>query len=47
MFCHVKEIVYFIEQPEAIELFNAQKGAKDLLMRLSALTRKPLVPGKT
>lgn len=39
--------INFIEQPEAIELFNAQKGAKDLLMRLSALTRKPLVPGKT
>ena len=39
--------INFIEQPEAIELFNGQKGAKDLLMRLSALTRKPLVPGKT
>ena len=39
--------INFVEQPEAIELFNGQKGAKDLLMRLSALTRKPLVPGKT
>ena len=39
--------INFIEQPKAIELFNGHKGAKDLLMRLSALTRKPLVPGKT
>ena len=39
--------INFIEQPEANELFNGHKGAKDLLMRLSALTRKPLVPGKT
>ena len=39
--------INFIEHPEAIELFNGQQGAKDLLMRLSAFTRKPIVPGKT
>ena len=39
--------INFVEQPEAIELFSGQKGAKDLLLRLSALTRKQLVPGKT
>ena len=39
--------INFIEQPEAIELFNGQQGTKDLLLRLSAFTRKPLVPGKT
>ena len=45
-FDHVVEI-NFIEHPEAIELFNGYSGAKDLLMRLSAYSRKPLVPGKT
>ena len=39
--------INFIEQPEAIELFNAQNGANDLLLRLSAFTRKKLIPGKT
>lgn len=39
--------LYFVEQPDAIELFSGQKGAKDLLLRLSAFTKKPLVPGKT
>ena len=39
--------INFVEQPDAIELFNEQKGAKDLLLRLSAFTKKPLVPGKT
>lgn len=39
--------INFVEQPEAVELFNGQQGAKDLLMRLSAFLRKPLVPGKT
>ena len=45
-FEHVVEI-NFLEQPDAIELFNGQKGAKDLLLRLSAFTHKSLVPGKT
>ncbi len=26
--------INFVEQPEAIELFSGQKGAKDLLLRL-------------
>lgn len=39
--------INFVEQPDAIELFNNGKNAKDLLMRLSAFVRKPLVPGKT
>lgn len=39
--------INFVEQPDAIELFSEQKGAKDLLLRLSAFTKKPLVPGKT
>ena len=39
--------INFIEQPDAVELFSEQKGAKDLLLRLSAFTKKPLVPGKT
>ena len=39
--------INFVEQPDAVELFSEQKGAKDLLLRISAFTRKPLVPGKT
>lgn len=39
--------INFIEQPDAIELFSEQKGAKDLLLRVSAITHKSLVPGKT
>lgn len=39
--------INFVEQPDAIELLSKQKGAKDLLMRISAFTKKPLVPGKT
>lgn len=39
--------INFVEQPDAIDLFSDQKGARDLLLRLSAFTRKTLVPGKT
>jgi predicted AAA+ superfamily ATPase len=39
--------INFVEQPAAIELFSEQKGAKDLLLRISAFTREQLVPGKT
>lgn len=39
--------INFVEQPDAIELFENGQGAKDLLMRLSAFVRKSLVPGKT
>ena len=45
-FEHIVEI-NFLEQPDAVDLFNGQNGAKDLLLRLSAFARKPLVPGKT
>lgn len=45
-FEHLVEI-NFLEQPDAVDLFNGQNGAKDLLLRLSAFARKPLVPGKT
>lgn len=39
--------INFVDQPDAVEVFNEHKGAKDLLLRLSALAKKPLVPGKT
>lgn len=39
--------INFIEQPDAVELFSQSKNAEDILMRISALTRKKLVPGKT
>ena len=39
--------INFLEQPDAQELFNEHNGAKDLLLRLSAFARKPLMPGKT
>lgn len=39
--------VNFIEQPNAISLFSGAKDAKDLLLRLSAFTRRQLIPGKT
>ena len=39
--------INFVEQPEAIELFKEQRGARDLLLRISAFTKKPLVPENT
>lgn len=39
--------INFIEQPNAIALFSELKGAKDLLLRISAFSKKPLIPGKT
>lgn len=39
--------INFIEQPDAIALFSELKGAKDLLLRISAFSKKPLIPGKT
>lgn len=39
--------INFIEQPDAIALFSEQKGAKDLLLRISAFSKKTLIPGKT
>ena len=39
--------INFIEQPSAVRLFNGVTDAKELLLRISAFTRKQLVPGKT
>ena len=39
--------INFIEQPDAIELFREHNGAKDLILRISAFTKKKLLPGKT
>ena len=39
--------VNFIEHPDAAGLFSNATSAKELLLRLSAFTHKPLVPGKT
>lgn len=46
VFEHVVEI-NFIEQPQAVEMFIHPQDAEELLMRISAFTRKKLVPGKT
>jgi predicted AAA+ superfamily ATPase len=46
LFEHMVEI-NFIEQPNAVEMFRRPQGAKELLMRISAFTRRKLVPGKT
>ena len=37
----------FIEQPELIALFSGAKDARELLMRLSLASEKPLEKGKT
>lgn len=37
----------FIEQPELIDLFAGAKNAKDLLMRISVVSSRPLVENKT
>ena len=39
--------INFIEQTDAIALFSELKGAKDLLLRISAFSKKTLIPGKT
>lgn len=39
--------INFIEQPDALELFNHPKSADEMLMRMSAFTRKKMIPGKT
>lgn len=37
----------FIERPDAIKLFENAKSSEDILLRISAFTDVPLVPGKT
>ncbi len=39
--------VNFVEQPQAVQAFANASSASDILLRLSALTSQPLVPGKT
>jgi len=39
--------INFYEQPDARALFSSAKSAEDLLLRISSLTKKKLVPGKT
>ncbi len=41
------EELNFIERPELVELFNSSRDSKDLLMRLSLISEKPLEKGKT
>ena len=37
----------FIDQPELVKLFDGARDAKDLLMRLSLVTKQPLEKGRT
>lgn len=37
----------FIEHPEAIEIFKDVTSADDILLRLSAITTTPIIPGET
>lgn len=39
--------INFIEMPEAIDLFNATYSADEILMRLTALVKAPLLKGET
>lgn len=46
---HVEYVIEinFIERPDAIKLFENAKSSEDILLRISAFTDVPLVPGKT
>ncbi len=39
--------INFIEQSEAVKLFNDVTSAEDILLRISAMTNKPLIKGET
>ena len=39
--------INFIEHPELVSLFSNATSAKDILLRLSVFTDKPLIPGET
>lgn len=39
--------INFIERPDAIKLFENAKSSEDIVLRISAFTDVPLVPGKT
>lgn len=45
-YAHFVEI-NFVEQPNAAEILKGAKNSQDILVRLSLLTRTPLVAGKT
>lgn len=39
--------INFIDNPEAIDVFKGAKSSADILLRLSAITNKPLIKGET
>lgn len=39
--------INFIENPEAIKIFNGTNSSEDIILRLSAITQKPLIKGET
>lgn len=39
--------INFIEMPQAIEVFNNAKDARDILLRISVLKNQPMQKGKT
>ena len=39
--------INFIEQPEAVKLFESVSSADEILLRLSAISRKPMYKGET
>lgn len=39
--------INFVEMPEAVKLFDSAAGTEDILLRISILTNKKLVKGKT
>lgn len=39
--------INFIEHPEAVDVFDKVTSADEIILRLSALTQTPLVPGET
>ena len=39
--------INFIEKPDAVKLFENARSSEDILLRISAFTDIPLIPGKT
>jgi len=39
--------INFVEQPDAVELFKGAQNSNDILLRLSAISTKPLIKGET
>jgi predicted AAA+ superfamily ATPase len=39
--------INFIDNPQAIDVFKGAKNSSDILLRLSAITSKPLIKGET